>query len=163
MTFSPSSRRSAKQVAVLAIAVSASIVALTAQGTLASPVAHVAREQSVTDRTYLRLVGSPGTEITEKGTSYGTYRGSVQSHLKFAGGHISGNFVLHTHGGIVRGNTNGTVVGKSAQPVVSFAGTVSIIGGTGSFAHASGQLHLKGSIRRSNYEIYEETSGRVRL
>ena len=163
MTLSPSWRRSAERLAVLSAITSAAIIALTAQDTLASSVARIAREQSVTDRTYLRLVGPPGTEITEKGTSYGTFSGSVLNHLKFSGGRISGNFVLHAHGGIVKGNTNGSVVGKSAQPVVSFAGTVSITGGTGRYAHASGQLHLKGSIRRSNYEIYEETSGRVHL
>lgn len=142
----------------------AGIVVSTAPSVLAAgPSARIAREQSVTDRTYFRLVGSPGVEITEKGTSYGTFPGSVLSHLKFSGGHISGTFVLHTHGDIVRGSTNGSVVGKSAQPVVTFAGTVSITSGTGSYAHARGLLKLKGSIRRSNYEIYEETSGRVHL
>jgi hypothetical protein len=122
-----------------------------------------ARRQSVEDRTHLHLVGPPGVEITEKGTAKGTHPGPVVSHLKFSGGHLSGSFVLHTNGGIVRGHENGSVVGKSAKPVVTFSGAISITGGTGKYANASGRLHLKGSIRRSNYAIAERTTGQVRL
>jgi hypothetical protein len=127
------------------------------------PRARSARELTVNDRTYLHLVGSPGIEVTENGTSYGTFSGSVASHLTLSGDRITGNFVLHTHAGLVVGSTHASVVGKAALPVVSFAGTVSLTRGTGSYSHMSGQISLKGSIRRKNYEVYEETSGRVHL
>jgi hypothetical protein len=127
------------------------------------PLAHAARELSVRDKTYLRLVGSPGVEITENGTSYGTFGGNTTSHLTLSGSHISGTFVFHARGGVVRGTTRASVVGKAALPVVSFAGTVTMTSGTGSYRHISGQIALKGSIRRKNYEVYEETSGKVHV
>lgn len=127
------------------------------------PRARSAQELTVKDRTYLHLVGSPGIEVTENGTSYGTFSGSVASHLTLSGDRITGNFVLHTHSGLVVGSTHASVVGKAALPVVSFAGTVSLTRGTGSYSHMYGQISLKGSIRRKNYEVYEETSGRVHL
>jgi hypothetical protein len=127
------------------------------------PVAHTARTLSVLDRTYLHLVGSPGVEITENGTSYGTFSGNASSHLTLSGSHITGTFVFHTRGGLVRGTTRASVVGKAALPVVSFAGTVTMTSGTGSYRHISGQVALKGSIRRKNYEVYEETSGKVHV
>ena len=127
------------------------------------PHAGSARESTVFNKTYLHLVGSPGIEITESGTTYGTFSGSVSSHFTLSGSHINGTFVFHTHGGLVRGTTYASVVGKAALPVVSFAGSASITSGTGSYSHASGRVALKGSIRRKNYEIFEETSGKVHL
>lgn len=128
-----------------------------------APRARSAREMSVYDKTYLHLVGSPGIEITESGTTYGTFSGSVSSHLTLSGSHINGTFVFRTRSGLVRGSTHASVVGKAALPVVSFAGSATITGGTGSYSHASGQVSLKGSIRRKNYEIFEETSGKVHV
>jgi hypothetical protein len=127
------------------------------------PRARSARELTMFDKTYLHLVGSPGIEITEKGTTYGTFSGSVSSHFTVSGSHISGTFVFYTHGGLVRGSTYASVIGKAALPVVSFAGNVLITSGTGSYSHASGRVSLKGSIRRKNYEIFEQTSGKVHV
>jgi hypothetical protein len=121
------------------------------------------RRQHVHNTTYLHLVGPPGVEIFEEGKCVGTYPGTGKSHLEFSGGHLSGSWSLATHGGIVRGRTQGKVTGPSARPLVRFAGTVRITGGTGKFANASGTLRLTGTLRRSNYAIVEETSGRVHL
>jgi hypothetical protein len=131
--------------------------------TTATPNARLARVTSVMDRTYLRLVGRPGIEITENGSSYGTIGGSMSSELTLEGDEITGTFVLHAHGGVITGNTMAHVVGNAALPVVSFVGSASIGSGTGSYAHASGKLALTGSIRRSSYALYEETSGKIRL
>jgi hypothetical protein len=153
---------------LLAVAAALSCAALLAVGDARAvdamqPTAHSAGETYAKDRTYLHLIGSPGLEITEEGTSYGTFGGSSSSHLTISGSHITGTFVFHARGGVVRGRTSASVVGKAALPVVSFAGSITIASGTGHYARASGQMHLTGSIRRKNYEIYEETTGNVRL
>jgi hypothetical protein len=127
------------------------------------PTASLSRVTAVTDRTYLRLVGSPGLEFTEDGTTYGTISGSASCELTLEGGTIAGTFVLHARGGVLKGTSKARIVGDSAAPVVRFVGSISVEGGTGSYAHASGQLSLKGSIRRSNYALYEESSGKLHL
>lgn len=121
------------------------------------------QRQVVHNTTYLHLVGPPGIEISEEGRCVGTNPGTGSSHLKFSGGNLSGSWLLHTHGGTVKGRTKGAVKGPSARPLVEFAGTVTITGGTGRFVNASGKLRLTGTIRRSNYAIVEETSGRISL
>jgi hypothetical protein len=137
------------------------LAAALAPGPLAAVIRPEARRQTVENHTRFRLVGPAGIEITEKGTAIGSYPGPATTHLTFSGGKMTGTWSQRTSGGTVRGRTNATIVGRSAQPVVQFSGTAKITGGTGRFASASGTLRLTGTIRRSNYAIYEKTSGRV--
>jgi hypothetical protein len=137
------------------------LAAVVASGPLAAVPRTEAMRQSVENRTHFHLVGPAGVEIKEAGTATGSYPGPARTHLTFSGGKMTGTWSQRTTGGTVRGRTNATVVGKSAQPVVQFTGTAKITGGTGRFASASGTLRLTGTIRRSNYAIYEKTSGHV--
>jgi hypothetical protein len=159
MTFrkrrSPVARGALVMVACLALA------AVLAPGPLAAVIRPEARRQAVENHTHFHLVGPAGVEITEEGTAVGSYPGSATTHLTFSAGKMTGTWSQHTTGGTVRGRTDATIVGRSAQPLVQFAGTAKITGGTGRFASASGTLRLTGTIRRSNYAIYEKTSGHV--
>ena len=121
------------------------------------------RAVALTERAQLHLVGHPGVEFTEEGQGYGTYPGSVTIRLKLAGAHVTGSYFARSTHGTISGRASGTVVGSRTQPLVHFVGGVSISRGTGTFAHASGTLQIRGSIRRSSYALSEETSGTIKL
>jgi hypothetical protein len=128
----------------------------------AKPTARLARTISLKETARLLPVGSVGSKIKERGSASGSLNGVVTSNLTIAGSHISGTFVLATNGGTINARTTATVVGQVAVPVVRFAGSISVSGGNGRYAHASGHLSVKGTIRRRNYELTEEASGSIR-
>jgi hypothetical protein len=119
------------------------------------------RRQAVEIEVHFHRVGPGGTEVTEKGVAKGTYPGPATTRLLFRGNDMDGNFSLHTSGGIVRGRTNAKAVGSTARPLVQYAGTVTITGGTGRFRTASGTLKMTGTMRRINNAVYEKTTGIV--
>jgi hypothetical protein len=106
-------------------------------------------------------VGPGGTEVREKGMATGTFPGPVTTRLVFRGNKMNGTFALHTTGGTVTGRTNATAVGSTARPLVHYAGTVTITGGTGRFRTASGTLDMTGTMRRINNAVYEKTTGTI--
>jgi hypothetical protein len=126
------------------------------------PVATPASALYVKETARLLPVGSVGTRVKEKGHCAGTLHGAVSSNLVISGSHISGTFVLATRNGRIDGHTSATVVGQAAVPVVRFAGSLSVTGGSGSYAHATGHVSIKGTIRRRNYELLEEVAGTLR-
>jgi hypothetical protein len=123
------------------------------------PVATPASALYVKEIARLLPVGSVGTRVKEKGHCAGTLNGAVSSNLVISGSHISGTFVLTTRNGRIDGHTSATVVGQAAVPVVRFAGSLSVTGGSGSYARATGHVSIKGTIRRRNYELLEEVAG----
>lgn len=119
------------------------------------------RRQQVTIEVHFHRVGPGGTEITEKGTATGTYSGPARTRLVFSGNKMTGNFALHATGGTVRGRINAHVVGSSARPLVQYAGTATITGGTGRFRTASGTLEMTGTMRRINNALTTKTTGSI--
>jgi hypothetical protein len=117
--------------------------------------------QAVSMEAHFHRVGPGGTEIVEKGTVTGTYPGPATTHLVFNGNKMTGNFSLRTTGGTMVGRTNASVVGSSARPVVDYAGTVTITGGSGRFRTASGTLRMTGTMRRINNAVYEKSTGQI--
>lgn len=119
------------------------------------------RRQAVEIEVHFHRVGPGGTEVDEKGMATGTYPGPATTRLVFVGNKMNGTFALHTTGGTVTGRTNASAVGSTARPVVRYAGTVTITGGTGRFRTASGTLKMTGTMRRINNAVYEKTTGTV--
>jgi len=119
------------------------------------------RRQAVEVAAHFHRVGPGGTEISERVMATGTFPGPITTHLVFSGNKMNGTFALRTTGGTVRGRTNASVVGSSARPVVQYAGTVTVTGGTGRFSSASGTLKMTGTMRRINNAVYEKATGTI--
>jgi hypothetical protein len=119
------------------------------------------QRQAVAMEAHFHRVGPGGTEILEKGTVTGTYPGPATTHLVFSGSKMTGTFSLRTTGGTMYGRTNATAVGSTARPVVRYAGTVTVTGGTGRFRTASGTLRMAGTMRRINNAVYEKSTGHI--
>jgi hypothetical protein len=110
---------------------------------------------------HLHRVGPEGTEITEKGTATGTCPGPARTRLVFSGNEMTGNFALHTTGGTIKGRINAHAVGSTARPLVQYAGTATITGGTGRFRTATGTLEMTGTIRRINNALTTTGTGSI--
>lgn len=127
------------------------------------PLATSARTVYLTEKAHLHLVGRPGVEFTEEGQGSGTYSGSVTIQMTLSGTHVKAKYTAHSSHGTITGSATGSVVGSVTQPAVHFIGVLSIVRGTGGFAHASGSLQIRGAITRSSYALEEETRGNMHV
>jgi hypothetical protein len=143
-------------------------VAATAAAALPSagrgPAAGVAASSiNMVEKGSLRLASAPGTTIKEKGTTAGTFGGSV--YATFTTYSVStGGFKLvgYFPGGTldISGSSRLRVAGVTGY----VEGTARVTGGTGRFAHASGNaLKYRGVVNRRNYYSTMELSGRLSL
>jgi len=137
-------------------------VALLATGSAAAhagggqPIAHAARALRATDTARLHYVSASGSELVEDGKATGTLPGSMSAHVN-VGATLSGTFTINTRGGSITGHGQATPHGSGTYE--SFAGTVTVTGGTGRFAHARGQTGLYGTFDRDNYALVVQTTG----
>ncbi len=73
------------------------------------------------------------------------------------GATISGNFTIYTKGGSIKGH--GVATPHGAGIYESFAGTVTVTGGSGRFVHAHGHTGLYGTFDRNTYALTIQTTG----
>jgi len=121
-----------------------------------SPAAHAARALQATDTAKLRYVSAAGSELLEQGKTTGTLPGSMRAEVEI-GATISGNFTIYTKGGSIKGH--GVASPHGAGIYESFAGSVTVTGGTGRFVHAHGHTGLYGTFDRNTYALTIQTTG----
>jgi hypothetical protein len=73
------------------------------------------------------------------------------------GATFTANFTIYTHGGTINGHGTATPHGSGLDE--SFAGTLTVTGGTGSYTHAHGRAGLSGTFNRRTYAIVLKTTG----
>jgi hypothetical protein len=121
------------------------------------------RELSLSETMQATRVGPPGHAFNEKGQASGTLAGSVAAHVEtIASSSGKATITLYLSKGTISGraSTHGHVVGPTAY----FEGAMSITGGSGSYAHASGTgLKFKGTINRQNFRVTAQLHGTVHL
>jgi hypothetical protein len=118
--------------------------------------AHAAHSQKATDTAKLHYVSAAGSELIEQGKAVGTIPGTMHAQVE-VGATISGNFTISTRGGSIKGH--GVASPHGGGIYESFAGTVTVTGGTGRFAHAHGQTGLYGTFDRNTYALTIQTTG----
>jgi hypothetical protein len=144
-----------------ALLASASAAALTTGSAAARaigrpPAAHAAHALKATDTAKLHYVSAAGSELLEQGKTTGTIPGSMRAQVEI-GATISGNFTIYTHGGSIKGH--GVASPHGGGIYESFAGTVTVTGGTGRFVHAHGHTGLYGTFDRNTYALTIQTTG----
>jgi hypothetical protein len=148
------------------MAVAGSIAAVAPSGAASGssgPAATAARTQSFNISSTLHLVGKPGHVLNEQGTFSGTQSGTIAirfTSVTSTSGEAS--FVAYPSGGSVSGRTStrGQVVGAH----VYFSGSMTITGGTGKWAHASGRgLGFSGVVDRQNFHATTHMTGTINL
>lgn len=132
--------------------------------TMSIPVAVAANAQSrgmltATDTAHLHYVSASGSLLFEVGRATGTLPGSMEVHLRI-GATFSGRFTIHVHGGSIHGY--GSALPKGSGVYESFAGHITVTGGTGRYRHARGTGKLYGTFNRHTYALLMQTAGTLK-
>lgn len=160
-------RRSRGRVHVLlasgAVASLGAIVGLGVLGAGASsaagPVAGAARTQNLHEKGRLHLTSHSGLTLNLQGSTSGTINGTLYIHLDVASStHVTAEVNIYPSGGSLSGHVSAAYEVGGAY--ASFAGTMKITRGTGTYAHAhASNLRFTGSIKRVNDATTVEVSG----
>jgi len=118
--------------------------------------AHAARALHASDEAHLRYVSASGSTLYETGHASGTLPGSMRVHMRI-GPTFSGSFTIYAAGGTIAGH--GTATPHGVGIYESFAGTLTLTGGSGRFRHASGAAKLYGTFNRNTYALLIQTEG----
>jgi hypothetical protein len=118
--------------------------------------ARAARALNATDTAHLHYVSASGSLLLDEGKATGTLPGSMRVHLNL-GTTFTGSFTIYTNGGTIKGHGSATPHGSGAYE--SFAGTLTVTGGTGRYTRARGHGKLYGTFDRGNYSLVIKTTG----
>lgn len=120
--------------------------------------ARLARTLNGTETVHLRLVRQNETLLYEEGPTTGALAGRMQAALT-VGAVFTGRFTIRTRAGTITGRGRATPHGFGRYQ--SFAGTLTVIGGTGRYAHVHGSTRLFGTFDRRTFSVILKTSGRL--
>jgi hypothetical protein len=131
---------------------------VTASADAAQPAgrAHTAHVLNATDTAHLHYVSSSGSLLFDEGKATGTLPGSMRVHLDL-GTTFTVTFKIYASGGSIEGR--GSAMPHGSGTYESFAGTLTVTGGTGRYAHAHGHGGLYGTFDRDNYGLVIKTTG----
>jgi hypothetical protein len=115
-----------------------------------------ARTLKATDTAHLRYISASGSLLIEEGRAAGTLPGSMKVHFD-VGATFTGNFTIYASGGSISGH--GDAIPHGSGIYESFAGSLTVTGGSGRYAHAHGQAKLYGTFDRNSYALLVQTVG----
>lgn len=159
-------RPNPRSIPTILVATAVSLCALLAVAPLpadgaGAPRAHLARTTSVNEQGQLHYVSKHGFTLYEQGTASGTIRGAISVVLKIVStSKVTAEIKISPPGGSISAYGNASYHKGSTS--ASFAGSLSIKDGTGSYDHAQGSgLSFSGTIASSNKAIAVHVSGSV--
>jgi hypothetical protein len=118
--------------------------------------------KSVNEYGTLKMQSSKGSTIDEQGSGSGSFSCTVKIELTLSGTLVTASYLAHPHGGSIRGTASARIHSASTVAAI-FSGTITLQGGTGSYAHASGTATFDGTINRTSYAMSLHITGKVRL
>ncbi len=150
--------RTARSIAVGVVAGGCCMLAGGVAG--AAPLAHTARTVTVTDTAHLHLVKKSGATLDETGTATGSIPGTVKARFTVAVVLITGSVTIYPHGG---GSFTIKALGVpvSTGTKAKFGGSLTIVSGTGRYAHAHGSGTFSGVIDRRTDAATVHANGRL--
>jgi hypothetical protein len=118
-----------------------------------------ARTLNASDEAHLHVVNASGSLLIEEGPASGGLPGKVKVRFNVSST-VSGTFTLYPRsGGSITGHAKATL--HSTGTYASFAGSLTITGGTGRYTHAHGTGGLYGTVNRHNDAIVVQTTGKL--
>ena len=109
----------------------------------------------------LRLTGKHGFTLDEQGSATGTFNGTIHVRLTIvSSSRVKAEVSISRRGGSISGEATASY--RKSGGSASFAGSLSVSGGTGSYSHAHGSgLSFGGTIQSSNDAIAVHLSGPI--
>jgi hypothetical protein len=145
--------------AVLALGASGFLAVATSLAPAAGPDVRAARALSVNDTGHLHLVNASGSVLQEEGPASGTLPGDARVRLVVHATVLASFAIEARGGGSIDGR--GTAVLHTQGRYSSFAGSLSVAGGAGRYAHAHGGGRLYGVIDRRTDALTVQTIGQL--
>jgi hypothetical protein len=146
--------------AIASYAASASIATTRGSKVAGSTVpAHMSRALKAADEAHMHYIKhrSSSSRLFEEGTAHGTLPGNMNAYCSL-GGTFAASFTIYTNGGTIHGH--GTATPHAGGGLYeSFAGTLTITGGSGRYTHAHGHAGLYGVFNRRTYALTVQTTG----
>ena len=123
--------------------------------------AHAARTISLNEYGSLRLTSKQEFTLNERGAAMGTIPGTIYVHLRIVStSRVSAEISIYPSHGSVTGYATASY--HRGSETANFQGSMSIVRGTGTYAHAHGSgLSFSGTIQRVGDAITVRVSGRV--
>lgn len=123
--------------------------------------AHQSRTASLHENGNLHLTSHHGFTLNEQGAGTGTISGTIYVHLKIVSSKkVTAEMNIYLKGGSITGEASAAYRREGA--IGNFAGSMSIVRGTGSYVNAHGSgLSFSGTIQRSNYAVTVHVNGTV--
>lgn len=142
----------------LLLAITAGAPAGVASPAARPPEAHTARALKATDEAQMSYIKhkSTSTHLFEEGKAHGTLPGSMHAYCTL-GAAFAASFTIYTNVGTINGH--GTATPHGGGIYESFAGTLTVTGGTGRYTHAHGHAGLYGTFNRRTYALTVQTTG----
>ena len=127
------------------------------------PLAWAAREVNLQETGHLHAVSEPGTTIIERGSATGTFNCSIAGRLTIVSANkVTAAFTVRPRGGSITGRGSARFAQQGANGY--FGGTISITGGTGSYAHAAGtNIGISGVISRETFALTVHVHGKIHV
>lgn len=132
------------------------LAAMPTERVRAYPVARASHALGATDTAHLHYVSASGSLLLDEGKATGSLPGTMRVHLDL-GATFTGSFTVYTSGGSIKGH--GSAIPHGSGTYESFAGTLTVTGGTGRYARARGHGKLYGTFNRNNYALVIKTTG----
>jgi hypothetical protein len=157
-------RRGIGRLWLVSLAALAATVCVVPAGAVAEPAAVAARTMAFNLNSNLHLVGRPGHVLNEQGTFSGSQSGTIAIRfMSVTSTSGEATFVAYPRGGgwvSGRTSTKGRVVGAN----VYFSGSMTITGGSGRWAHASGHgLGFSGVVDRRSFHATTHMQGNINV
>jgi hypothetical protein len=143
------------------LAAAVSVLALYGPSGAPATIATAARTMSLSDSGHLHLSSHKGFTLNEVGSASGTISGSLYLHLHVVStNRVSAELSVYPSGSSMTGVASGSY--RNNGSTASFTGTMSIVRGTGKYAHARGSgLSFSGTVQRSNDAVTVHVSGKL--
>jgi hypothetical protein len=155
------SRRSSSMAAAVVLITGALLLLAAAGAGARKPRGYAARVLNVHDEGHLRFVHALGSVIIDEGSVSGTFPGSVRVRFLYDGEpQVSAQFTISGHGGSISARATGRL-SSPTSPSPSFSGHMTIIGGSGSYAHVRGSGELFGVYYRRSYGLTVQAIGKL--
>ena len=118
--------------------------------------AEMSRSEQLSVTSHLHYIDSKGAYLIEEGEASGPLAGRVRARIRVAA-EVSGSFTFYPQGGSISGRGGGRL--HESGIYASFGGTVTILGGTGRYAHARGAGGFYGVYDRKTLGVTIQTTG----